>query len=100
MLASATTPNQSLLEIECGLAGIAIASSFAWPRIGASFFARIETLFAGLARRKRLAAATVGFSMLLLRLAILPIYPIPLPFSTDDFSFLLAADTFAHGQTD
>ncbi len=98
MLPSATTPNQSLLEIECGLAGIAIASSFAWPRIGDRFFARIETLFAGLARRKRLAAATVGFSVLLLRLAILPIYPVPLPFSPGDFSFLLAADTFAHGR--
>lgn len=98
MLPSATTPNQSLLEIECGLAGIAIAGSFAWPRIGDWFFAWIENAFARLARRKKLAAASVGFSVLLLRLAILPIFPIPLPFSPGDFSFLLAADTFAHGR--
>lgn len=43
-----------------------------------------------------MAVAAVGVSALLLRLAILPVFPIPLPFVPDDFSFLLAADTFAH----
>ena len=36
--------------------------------------------------------------MLFLRLAILPVHPIPVPFRPDDFSNLLAADTFAHGR--
>jgi hypothetical protein len=94
----APTPNQSLLEIECGLTGIAVASSFAWPRLGNKFFARIEKLFEGLAHKRGLAAAAVGLSMVLLRFAILPLFPVPLPFATDDFSFLLAADTFAHGR--
>ena len=34
----------------------------------------------------------------LIRLAILPFCPEPLPFCPDDFSFMLAADTFAHGR--
>jgi hypothetical protein len=37
-------------------------------------------------------------SVLLLRLAILPLLPIPLPVLPDDFSFLLSGDTFAHGR--
>ena len=35
---------------------------------------------------------------LLLRFAILPLCPIPLPFAPGDFSFLLASDTFASGR--
>jgi hypothetical protein len=44
------------------------------------------------------AVAAVGLSALLLRLAILPFCPIPIPFVPDDFSFMLSGDTFAHGR--
>ncbi len=98
LLPSANQPNTALLVLECGLTGIAIASAFAWPRLGAKVFEHIEHGFARLARRRGLAAASVGLSVILLRLAILPLCPIPLPFVPDDFSFLLAADTFVHGR--
>jgi hypothetical protein len=98
LLPSASTPNERLLILECGLTGIALASAFAWPRLGAGIFARIEQRFARLARRQGRAVAIVGLSVILLRLAILPLFPIPIPFVPDDFSFLLSGDTFVHGR--
>ena len=98
LLPFASTPNPSLLIIECGLTGIAAASAFAWPRLGDSVFTRIERAFARLARKQGLAVACVGLSVVLLRLAILPLFGVPIPFVPDDFSFLLASDTFVHGR--
>jgi hypothetical protein len=88
----------SLMMIEGGLTVVAIAVAFCWPRLGSSYFSRIERAFGRLARKQGLAVVVVGVSALLLRLAILPLCPIPLPFAPDDFSFLLASDTFASGR--
>ncbi|MGC2160806.1 MAG: hypothetical protein WA634_02755, partial [Silvibacterium sp.] len=88
----------SLMLIEGGLTAIAMATAFALPRFGSRWFARIEQAFGRLARRKRMSVLAVGAAALLLRLAVLPLCPIPLPFTQDDFSFLLAANTFASGR--
>jgi len=87
-----------LMIIESGLAAIIFLLPMGWPNIGRNWFPRIERPLARFARKKNWAVAAVGLAALLLRLAILPICPIPLPFCTDDFSFLLAADTFLHGR--
>ncbi len=92
----ATSP--TLLILEFGLTAFTVVISFGWPGIGQGFFRRVERWFGQLARRRWLAVLSVALSVLLLRLIILPLFPVPLPFSTDDFSFLLAADTFAHGR--
>lgn len=88
----------SLNTIEAGLVAIAVAVSFAWPRLGSEWFCSLEHLFSRLARKPGRAVAVVGCSVIVLRLAILPIHSIPIPFGADDFSNLLAADTFSHGR--
>ncbi len=100
MLVSATQGNTaaSLGLIEGCLAAILAALAFIVPGLGSALFSRIERPFVKLARRKGLSVAAVGLAALLLRLALIPICPIPLPFIPNDFSFLLAADTFAHGR--
>ncbi len=88
----------TLTLLEGSLTAIVLGLVFAWPRLGASWFSRIERFLGRLARRKVAAVLLVGLSGLGIRLAILPWCPIPLPFVPDDFSFLLASDTFSHGR--
>ena len=93
---SATPATLPMIEIlgTCLIIGLA----FLMPHLGGSWFRSIERLFKQLAIRRGLSVAAVGAAALLLRIAILPFCPVPLPFVPDDFSFLLAADTFEHGR--
>jgi hypothetical protein len=88
----------TLLLMEAGLSLIALAAAFLFPSLLATPLRKLELVLSRLARKKALAILCVAAAMLSLRLAVLPWAPAPHPFSTDDFSFLLAADTFSHGR--
>lgn len=88
----------ALLLIEAGLTLIVAVFAAVLPRFGFLRGGRVERWFVDLARRKRLAVLTVGATLMVLRMSLLPLFPVPLPTFPDDFSFLLAADTFVHGR--
>ncbi len=83
---------------EALLVSLGLLFSLLWPNALQRSFQRIEQAVSAIARNFSLSVILCGASALVMRLAILPWVPIPKPFINDEFSFLLAGDTFAHGR--
>ena len=60
--------------------------------------ARLERFGKKVATRKTFSVVLVGLSLLTIRAAVIPVSGIPRPEFHDEYSYLLAADTFTHGR--
>ncbi|HTV60785.1 MAG TPA: hypothetical protein VMJ93_18065 [Verrucomicrobiae bacterium] len=84
----ATSLTALILFLAASLLCVCFPGAFGW----------IERLGAKLATRKRAAILAIAAAAILVRVSLLWLMPVPLPEVEDEFSYLLAADTFVHGR--
>lgn len=79
---------------------LAVCLVVAWwvPRLGERVLDGLERCAARLAARKHLALVGIAVAVIVARVSLLGLMPVPVPVAQDEFGYLPSADTFAHGR--
>jgi hypothetical protein len=68
------------------------------PEFGSSVLRPIESFATRLAEKRFLSICLLAAATIVIRVSLLWLLPVPVPEIQDEFSYLLAGDTFAHGR--